>query len=194
MIARWLKRNWRLLPALALVALLHACAGQQTLTKSTTPAGKTPPPIAIVELKGMPADKTQMLTDFLAEAAGQRDMAIVQGSFGDGYRLNGSFSAKKGGDGTVITYSWTLSDAEGQELHTISGTEAAGPASGDSWSAAVPDVLRRIATGTADNLAAHLSQLGYAVRTGRLERPAAVTGTAMASAPGAVPPIINQFA
>jgi hypothetical protein len=160
----------RLLVALALIALLPSCAGgNRALTDSGKSSANTPPPITVVEMKGMPADKSQMLTQFMAEAAGKRDIAIVQGAFGDGYRLDGAFTAKPEGNSTVIGYRWKLSDASGQELHVISGAEPAGLASGDPWSAAVPDVLRRIAAGTADNLASRLQQLGYAVRLGEIE-------------------------
>lgn len=161
----------RLLVALALLGLLQSCSAGKRLTDSGPTSGNTPPPITLVEMKGMPAEKSQMLTEFMAEAAGKHDIAIVQGAFGDGYRLDGAFTAKAEGNGTVIGYRWKLSDASGQELHAISGSEAAGLAAGDPWSAAAPDVLRRIAAGTADNLAARLQQMGYAVRLGDL-RPA----------------------
>ena len=160
----------RLLLALALMALLQSCAGgKRALTDAGRTSGNTPPPITVVEMKGMPAEQSQMLTDFMAEAAGKRDIAIVQGAFGDGFRLDGAFTAKPEGQGTVIGYQWKLSDASGQVLHAFSGSEPAGLAAADPWSAAVPDVLRRIAAGTADNLAARLQQLGYAVRLSEFE-------------------------
>jgi hypothetical protein len=157
--------------AILLASFLQACGGGQSLTKSTAPPGKTAPPITVVDMKGIPADKAQMLTEFVAEAAGKRDIAIVQGAFGDGYRLDGSFTAKATGSGTVVGYQWKLADATGQLIHSFSGAELAGAASGDPWSAAAPDVLRRIAAGTADNLASRLSELGYAIRTGALLEP-----------------------
>jgi hypothetical protein len=162
----------RLLVAFALLGLLQSCGGGKRALTDAGPAGTTPPPITVVEMEGMPPEKSQMLTEFMAEAAGKRDIAIVQGAFGDGYRLDGAFTAKQGSNGTVIGYQWKLSDASGQELHAFSGSEPAGISSGDPWSAAVPDVLRRIAAGTADHLAARLGQMGYAVRTGALQLPA----------------------
>ncbi len=59
-----------------------------------------------------------------------------------------------------------------KELHAFSGSEQAGLASGDPWSAAAPDILRRIAAGTTSNLAARLQQMGYSVRLGELLPPA----------------------
>ena len=160
----------RLLLALALIALLQSCAGgKRALTDSGPSSGNTPPPITVVEMNGIPAEQSQMLTDFMAEAAGKRDIAIVQGAFGDGFRLDGAFTATAEGNGTVIGYQWKLSDASGQELHAFSGSERAGPAAADPWAAAVSDVLRRIAAGTADNLAARLQQMGYAVRLSAFE-------------------------
>jgi hypothetical protein len=170
--------------ALLLGGLLQSCAGGgQTLTKSTAPAGKTAPPITVVEMKGIPAEKAQMLTEFMAEAAGRRDIAIVQGAFGDGYRLDGSFTAKSNAAGTVLGYQWTLADAAGQSVHSFSGTEVAGVASGDAWSAAVPDALRNIAKATANGLAGRLAELGYTVRSGALGAPSRSLASGAAPAP-----------
>jgi hypothetical protein len=154
--------------SLVLSTLLQSCAGGQRLDASTSPSGKTAPPITVVEMQGMPAEKVQTLTELIAEAAGKRDIAIVQGAFGDGFRLDGSFTAKANENGTVVAYQWKLSDASGQLIHSFSGAETAGVASGNPWSAAVPDLLRRIAASTADNLAMRLMELGYAVRMGAL--------------------------
>lgn len=168
--------------AVLLASFLQSCAGgSQNLTKSASPSGTTAPPITVVDMKGIPAEKARMLTEFMAEAAGRRDIAIVQGAFGDGYRLDGSFTAKKSDGGTVLGYQWTLADAAGHIVHSFSGAEMAGIASGDPWSAAVPDVLRRIAAGTADNLASRLTELGYAVRTGSLRRPSGSFAAARAN-------------
>jgi hypothetical protein len=114
----------------------------------------------------MPADKAQMLTELVAEAAGKRDVAIVQGAFGEGYRLDGSFTVSVEGKTATIGYQWTLADATGHLVHSISGSESAGAAKGNPWAAAAPEVLGRIAEGTANNLAYRLSELGYATRAG----------------------------
>jgi hypothetical protein len=153
--------------ALVLAGLLSACAGGgANLAKSGASSANTAPPITVVDMQGIPAEKARMLTDFMAEAAGKRDIAIVQGAaFGTGYRLDGAFTAKANSSGTVLGYQWTMADAAGQVVHSFSGTETAAKASGDPWSAAAPDVLQRIAAGTADNLATRLSELGYAIRT-----------------------------
>jgi hypothetical protein len=164
-------RPLAVLLAFALAGLLSSCAGGgDALTKSTASSAKTAPPITLVDMKGIPTDKAQMLTDFMAEAAGKHDIAIVQGAFGDGYRLDGAFTAKANSLGTVLGYQWTMADAAGQVVHSFSGTETAAKASGDAWSAAAPDVLRRIAAGTAKNLAARLGELGYATRVGALPK------------------------
>jgi hypothetical protein len=159
-------------PALWLAMLIASCAsGHQSLTTSTSPSGKTAPPITLVDMKGIPAEKAQMLTDFVAEAAGKRDIAIVQGAFSEGYRLDGAFTATPDAGGTILGYQWKLADSAGQTVHSFSGAETAAKSSGDPWAAAEADVLRRIADGTAASLAGRLSELGYAVRTGALDRP-----------------------
>jgi hypothetical protein len=116
-------------------------------------------------MKGLPPAKAQMLTALIAEAAGKHDIAIVQGSFGEGYRLEGSFRIDTGDKGIVLAYRWSLSDGHGKHIHEMSGAEPAGVASGDPWAAADADFMRRLAEVTAKDLARRLSELGFATRS-----------------------------
>ncbi len=164
----------RRLTALLLLALglaLAACAGgNRPFGKddgTPGPTGKTVPPIVLRTMEGLPADRMQALRDALAVAAGQRDMAIVEGSFQSGELiLNGRFTASAEGGGVRVDYRWTLSDPAGATVHDFTGQEvASGTAGSDLWSAVTPAVLQRIAEATSLNLAARLAQLGYATRT-----------------------------
>lgn len=174
---------WRRgLAALLLVILglvLAACAGGiRPFGKddgTSGPTGKTVPPIVLRTMEGLPADRAQAFRDALSIAAGQRDMAIVEGSFQSGELiLNGRFTAAAEAGGVRVDYHWTLTDPAGATLHDFTGEEmASGTAGSDPWSAVTPAVLQRIAEATSLNLAARLAQLGYATRTAARDLPPA---------------------
>jgi hypothetical protein len=165
------------LAAVGLLLLLQSCSAgnqpfQKSLDENVKPSGKTAPPITIKALKGLPEDKANIFSEMLALAAAKRDIAVVQGAFPDSLWLSGEFRVQKNSTGTVVSYQWKLDDGAGKPLHSFSGLEQAGVASGDPWGAVFPDVLRRIAAGTTENLASRLAQMGYATRTAGLPPPA----------------------
>ncbi len=162
---RWPTGVFHVLLALGLANVLAACAaGSKVQSTETAVSAATPPPITLVEMKGLPPAKTQMLTVYMAEAAGKRDIAIVQGSFGEGYRLDGAFKLQTNDKGIVLSHLWTLSDGKGQQLHVFSEQEPAGVAAGDPWVAADAELLRRVAESATNDLARRLSELGFATR------------------------------
>ncbi len=173
---------WRrgLAPLLLLmIALIVSnCSGNTgSLFKDSTttpgPAGKPVPPIALQTMVGLPIDKAQALREALSAAAGQRDMAIVEGNFQTGqFVLNGNFQTVPEGGGIRVSYQWTLTGDDGATLHTLSGSEFSPDAlEANPWSAMTPDVLEKIAVATAGELASRLSQLGYATRAAALHLP-----------------------
>jgi hypothetical protein len=162
---RWPTGLFHALLGLCLVGALVSCTGgTKMLTTGNATSASTPPPITLVEIKGLPPAKAEMLTGFMAEAAGKHDIAIVQGSFGDGYRLDGAFKLQTTDKGIVLAHNWTLSDGKGRQLHAFSEQEPAGVAAGDPWAAADADLLRRVAETAANDLARRLSELGFATR------------------------------
>ena len=163
--------------AVLLLLLLQSCsAGNQPFLKSfddnVKSTGKTPPPLTLKPLKGIPDDKAKIFSQMLADAAARRDVAVVQGAFPDSFWLSGVFRVQANSAGTVVSYQWQLDDGAGKPLHSFSGVEQAGVASGNPWDAVFPDVLRRIAAGTTENLASRLAQMGFATRTAGLPPPA----------------------
>jgi hypothetical protein len=162
---RWPTGLFHALLALCLLGILASCTGgSKVLSTGTSASANTPPPITLAELKGLPPAKSEMLTAFMAEAAGKHDIAIVQGSFGDGYRLTGAFKIETSDKGLVLANHWTLSDDKGQQIHAFSEQEPAGVASGDPWAAADAELLRRVAETAVNDLARRLAQLGFATR------------------------------
>jgi hypothetical protein len=171
---RWqdVGRAWIVLVLLALAVALAGCAGSsQPFSKSQAPTGKTPPPISITAMTGLPADKAEILFQSLAASAGKRDIAIVKGQFEGNFLMAGEFQALPGAAGVTVAYRWSVTDAKGQVIHTIEGSEPGRPAAGDPWEGVDPDLLRRIAAFTAENLSSRLAQLGYATQAAGLPPP-----------------------
>ena len=113
---------------LAMLMLLAACSASpnQPFAQSSQAggsSGRLPPTIAIIAMNGVPPDRAGVLADALAEEAGLRDVAIVQGNFSDGYQLAGSFQAVFEGGGVRVIYTWVLTGNTGGELHRINGQE-----------------------------------------------------------------------
>jgi hypothetical protein len=162
------------LTVLFLAVVLAACGGGgKTLDSGgggvPGPKGKSVPPISLMALNGVPNTKAQVLKDALAEAGGNRDMAIVDGAnFDQGsLGLTGNFTVLPAGEGTTISHSWSLVDKAGTTLASYSGQEQAPAATGgDPWSGVTPAVLQRIAQEVTRNLAQRLSELGYATQVG----------------------------
>ena len=166
---------WALL-AFCLVALAGCGGGSQPFAKSEGtpgPSGKTVPPIALVEVTGLPATKLPQLRDALAISAGKRDMAIIDGRLdASTLSLRGNFHIIPDTAAVRLGYNWTLTDPNGTVLHTISAEEVApGLPGGDPWAQVTPAVLQRVAAYTAESLSSRLSQLGYATEVGGLPPP-----------------------
>ncbi len=170
---------------LLLVLFLAACGGGAKLGDDAIVKGKTPPPVTVQELTGIPPAKAKALKEALALAAGQRDIGIIEGAVPAGtYALAGKFRGEVQAGVAQITYSWELRDDNGVLIDTITGSESAGPVTGkDAWTAVTPAVLQVIAEATSRGVAAKLSEKGFATRVGSLVLPPA--HTFMTAGPGA---------
>jgi hypothetical protein len=178
MVPARLRQGTVLILTVLCLVLLAACSGggSKPFAKgegTPGPSGKTVPPIALVEVAGLPASKLPPLKDALAIAAGKRDMAIIDSKLDSTtLSLTGSFNVAPDPSGVKIAYSWTLTDPQGSVLHTISAEETApGSPAGDPWAQVTPAVLQRIAAYTAESLSSRLSQLGYATEVGGIPPP-----------------------
>lgn len=174
-----IKNLWRAMLLIVLGLALAACAGGYRPFgkdgETTPPTGKTVPPIILQSMQGLPAGQVKAFRDILSIAAGQRDMAIVEGALqSEELVLNGQFRAVADEGGVRVDFHWILTDPAGATLHDFTGEEmASGTAGSDLWSAVTPAVLQRIAEQTSLNLAARLSQLGYATSTASRDLPPA---------------------
>lgn len=181
-------RRW-VLPAVAMLfaLLLAACSTGNQLGDGTTPVinGKTPPPVTVLELTGIPPAKAKELKEALALSAGQHDIGIIEGAVPAGtFSLSAKFRGEVQAGIAQIAYSWELRDDNGVLIDTIAGSQTAGPAKPkDAWAAVTPEVLQQIAEAASRGVAAKLSQMGYATRVGSLVMPPA--DTFMTAGPGA---------
>ncbi len=177
-IPAWLRQGSVLLMMALCLALLSACAGggSKPFAKgegTPGPSGKTVPPIALVQVSGIPATQLSQFRDALALAAGKRDMAIIDSKLDNTtLTLTGRFTIAPEAAAVRVGYNWTLTDPTGAVLHTISADESApGSPGGDPWLQITPTVLQRIAAYTAESLSSRLSQLGYATEAGGIPPP-----------------------
>ncbi len=173
-----------LLTALMLLAACSASPNQPFAKSSLGDggSGRLPPTIAIVAMGGVPPDKAGVLADALAEEAGKRDVAIVQGNFSDGYQLAGNFQAVFEGGGVRVIYTWVLTGNTGGELHRINGQELVAAPNADPWAGVSDIILKRMASVTAESLSTRLAQLGFKVRQAGVLPP---THTFAQAGPGA---------
>ena len=173
-----------LLTALILLAACSASPNKPFAKSSLGDggSGRLPPTIAIVAMSGVPPERAGVLADAVAEEAGKRDIAIVQGNFSDGYQLAGNFQAVFEGGGVRIIYTWILTGNTGGELHRINGQELVAAPNSDPWAGVSDIILKRMASVTAESLSTRLAQLGFKVRQAGVMPP---THTFAQAGPGA---------
>ena len=174
-------RGW-LASALVVVfaLLLSACSAGSILTDSAAPGageprGKTVPPIAFQDIRGIPPGKLAELKGALSSAGGLHDIGFIEGNLQSGaFGLAGTFKASSSSAGVEIIYQWQFRDGEGVLIGNLDGEENAGVFSGsDPWAGVSTAVLDRIARRTADDMARKLNQMGYATRLSGLTVPPA---------------------
>lgn len=184
---RWARTVAGIAALLATLLLLAACSASpnQPFAQSSLGdggSGRIPPTIAIIAMNGVPPDRAGVLADALADEAGQRDIAIVQGNFSDGYQLAGNFQAVFEGGGVRVIYTWVLTGNTGGELHRINGQELVAAPNADPWAGVSDIILKRMASVTAESLSTRLAQLGFKVRQAGVMPP---THTYAQAGPGA---------
>jgi hypothetical protein len=164
-----------LLAAVSLV--LAACSAGSILLDSAAPPGdpkgKPVPPVAIVQIAGIPPDRLASLTTALAAAGATHDIGFVRSDAVAGaFNFSGAMQAQSESAGVRVSYEWQLRDADGVIVSTISGEENAGINTGsDPWAGVSATILDRIARRTAEQIAQKLAAMGYATRLAGLISP-----------------------
>lgn len=123
--------------------------------EATMPA---PPPIPasqasfrFEQMLGVPTNAADTLAAALGNAARARGLTLVRrGDPTASYRVLGYLSASGDADGTQIVFVWDIFDAEGRRLTRLTGTQAAGGASGDPWAGVSSEELEAVAAHTVE--------------------------------------------
>jgi hypothetical protein len=149
-----------------LVLLAGCTSGSSPFAKDALVplSSRMPPPIAVTAMANLPPKQAGILAEALASTAARRHVAIVQGSFAEGYKLAGTFGATPQGTVVSLSYRWVLTGNTGGMLHVIEGAEQAPLNGTDPWAAIDQNMLLRIAAVTAEGLSSRLAELGFSTR------------------------------
>ena len=160
----------RLALALAAMFALAACT-----SVALPPMGPGPPPMitpkqaktlgaapvkgdevrfAFATVTGVPAELRYSLEDSLKKYAATRSLSIVPpGDTTAVYRVKGYLSAVGDDTGTLLVYTWDVSDPFGKPLYRISGQETGAGSGTDPWVGIAGKEMDDAARDTIDKLA-----------------------------------------
>lgn len=146
---------------LALLAVAVAASGcttdgSPTASYAAVPSGT----VAFESIDGPPVGVFHKLVQKLDEEAQARRLAVVSHKAPAQYRVRSYLAAHVVRGDTTIAWVWDVYDAAERRMLRITGEEASGRAGRDAWGTADERVLRRIAQGGMDRLAAFLAAPG----------------------------------
>lgn len=161
----------RLLPVLALAAVLSACVAERlaqrpdlgppviapTKLKTLGPAPVRAPvaSFAFDPVENVPGEFVFAMEDALKAYAPTRNLALASQDDADAatYRVRGYLSAIGDTHRVLLVYVWDVFDAAGNRVHRVSGQEPAPGGGADPWSAVEAAMIDVAARETIDALA-----------------------------------------
>jgi hypothetical protein len=158
----------RLIAAALALALLAACTsvpamgpGPPPLVTPTKIKTIGPAPLkgesatfAFATVTGIPADLRYSLEASLRKYAVTRNLTLLpQDDPAAVYRVKGYLSALGDTSGTLLVYTWDVTDAFGTPLYRVSGQETAGSSGTDPWLGVNSAIVDEAARETIDKLA-----------------------------------------
>jgi hypothetical protein len=109
---------------------------------------------ALAAVTGVPADLNYALQASLAKYAATRNLAILpEDDPAAVYRVKGYLSAVGDSSGTVLVYTWDVTDAFNTPLYRVSGQETGAGSSTDPWLGVDKGIIDAAARETIDRLA-----------------------------------------
>jgi len=104
------------------------------------------PTVAFESVDGPPPQVFDRLVKVLQTEGATHNISVVSREAQASYRVRSYYAAqiRRGTDNASIAWVWDVYDPNQNRALRLSGTEAAGKAGGDAWSAANDQVLRRI--------------------------------------------------
>jgi len=141
---------------LALALAAGGCAGSPApMASVSTERGAAS--IAFESIDGPPVAVFQNLVTTLSAEAQARQVQVVSRTGNPAYRVRGYLAAIVVGGKSHISWVWDVYDADKRRVLRIAGEEAGGRPGGNAWAAADEQMVRRIARGSVDRLAAFLA-------------------------------------
>ena len=129
-------------------------APKTTRNLGPAPVTGTEVRFAFATVTGVPAEMRFALEDSLKRYAKTRNLTIVPADDPSAiYRVKGYLSAVGDTSGTLLVYTWDVSDAGGTRLYRISGQETAGGSEADPWVGVGAGQIDAAARETIDKLA-----------------------------------------
>ena len=136
--------------------------------------------VAVATIEGAPATVVAAFTRKLSTEAASRDIATVDTATAK-YFVRGYLSAAPGADGVVIGYVWDVFDGSKARVQRVDDQIAVKGSAADPWTLADDRVLASLASKSADDLAAILSNMPEAVAGGAAMATVASAGPALNS-------------
>jgi hypothetical protein len=134
--------------------------------------------VAFTSFDGLPGSYAQRFTAALNAQAAGRDISVTDAQAAT-YLVRGYLDVSGGEGGAIVTYVWDVFDRRGRRAQRVEDSIALGSSTADPWSLVDDRVLQSIASRSADDLAAFLTNTPEAMGAGAV---ALGTGSASSSA------------
>lgn len=158
----------------AVWTLAGCSSGSLSNVFNSNSAGKGPlAPISFAPIIGAPSNVSSQLSGQLVSQAQQKKIPVVteKGKSVD-YTVRGYLAASQDQKSNKLAYIWDVTDKSGKRVHRIIGEEVTPTKAGrDAWSTFDKAALQKIATKTANDLAAWLPKQA----SGQAAQPAVAT-------------------
>lgn len=147
-----------------MVAALAGCASQPlsglfspSESSQVASPGRVTAPVSIAAPIGAPTEISSKLTAQIKAAASRQNVTIAGEGVKPNYTVRGYLAASPEANQSKIAYIWDVTDRESKRVHRIAGEELVPARAGSTPWAGVDDAtINRIATKTANDLAAWL--------------------------------------
>ena len=113
--------------------------------------------VAFESIDGPPSAQFQKLVQYLNDEAQTRRLAVISRDKASAYRVRGYLAAKVVKNHTTVSWVWDVFDQNEHRAFRIAGEETAKGRHRDGWTAVDDAMLKRIAHGSMEQLAAFLT-------------------------------------
>jgi hypothetical protein len=147
-------------------------------------------PVAFASVEGAPSALSGRFGERTRQEAEQRDIVVTDAGKAK-YFVRGYLSAYPASSGATISYVWDVFDARRSRVQRVEDALTVQGSSSDPWSLVDEKAITSLASKSADDLAAILSNMPEAIAAARSNASGAVA--AMAGPSVALPPSASAF-